>query len=145
MSLGLDLVICPVLCFFYCYCDHRDLHVLTHSFPTRRSSDLTSPTRPRVRTAATTGKCSTPPRPDRGTCSGSATSSDPGRFVGTPLLRDTGFPATDGPSRERPQLTEAGRSEEHTSELQSLMRNSYAAFCLKKKKITKLTKPNKHT
>src|SRR3546814_3185238 len=28
----------------------------------------------------------------------------------------------------------AGRSEEHTSELQSLMRNSYAAFCLKKKK-----------
>src|SRR3546814_7709981 len=29
---------------------------------------------------------------------------------------------------------EAGRSEEHTSELQSLMRNSYAALCLKQKK-----------
>src|SRR3546814_3458322 len=29
-----------------------------------------------------------------------------------------------------------GRSEEHTSELQSLMRISYAVFCLKKKKIT---------
>src|SRR3546814_3569462 len=29
-----------------------------------------------------------------------------------------------------------GRSEEHTSELQSLMRNSYAVFCLKKKKQT---------
>src|SRR3546814_2936417 len=29
----------------------------------------------------------------------------------------------------RPQI----RSEEHTSELQSLMRNSYAVFCLKKK------------
>src|SRR3546814_3569617 len=28
------------------------------------------------------------------------------------------------------------RSEEHTSELQSLMRNSYAVFCLKKKHIT---------
>src|SRR3546814_10220188 len=28
----------------------------------------------------------------------------------------------------------AERSEEHTSELQSLMRNSYAVFCLKKKK-----------
>src|SRR3546814_10134814 len=28
------------------------------------------------------------------------------------------------------------RSEEHTSELQSLMRNSYAVFCLKKKRIT---------
>src|SRR3546814_8221816 len=27
-----------------------------------------------------------------------------------------------------------GRSEEHTSELQSLMRNSYAVFCLNKKK-----------
>src|SRR3546814_7146651 len=30
--------------------------------------------------------------------------------------------------------TEAWRSEEHTSELQSLMRISYAVFCLKKKK-----------
>src|SRR3546814_6353561 len=29
--------------------------------------------------------------------------------------------------------TPADRSEEHTSELQSLMRNSYAVFCLKKK------------
>src|SRR3546814_1024788 len=33
-----------------------------------------------------------------------------------------------------------GRSEEHTSELQSLMRNSYAVFCLKKKKTTSNTK-----
>src|SRR3546814_8586096 len=31
----------------------------------------------------------------------------------------------------------APRSEEHTSELQSLMRISYAVFCLKKKKKTK--------
>src|SRR3546814_10522377 len=31
----------------------------------------------------------------------------------------------------------APRSEEHTSELQSLMRISYAVFCLKKKQITK--------
>src|SRR3546814_4192762 len=30
-------------------------------------------------------------------------------------------------------LTVSGRSEEHTSELQSLMRISYAVFCLKKK------------
>src|SRR3546814_2026565 len=30
-------------------------------------------------------------------------------------------------------LRPAARSEEHTSELQSLMRNSYAVFCLKKK------------
>src|SRR3546814_7382191 len=32
----------------------------------------------------------------------------------------------------------AHRSEEHTSELQSLMRNSYAVFCLKKKKRKKI-------
>src|SRR3546814_7485014 len=31
--------------------------------------------------------------------------------------------------------TSRSRSEEHTSELQSLMRTSYAVFCLKKKKI----------
>src|SRR3546814_5388672 len=31
-------------------------------------------------------------------------------------------------------LAHANRSEEHTSELQSLMRISYAVFCLKKKK-----------
>src|SRR3546814_3626984 len=31
------------------------------------------------------------------------------------------------------------RSEEHTSELQSLMRISYAVFCLKKKKLTDST------
>src|SRR3546814_2579747 len=35
-----------------------------------------------------------------------------------------------GGLRSRPQL----RSEEHTSELQSLMRISYAVFCLKKKR-----------
>src|SRR3546814_3977620 len=42
-------------------------------------------------------------------------------------------------NRPRPLATRmrrraAGRSEEHTSELQSLMRISYAVFCLKKKK-----------
>src|SRR3546814_4654538 len=39
-----------------------------------------------------------------------------------------------------------GRSEEHTSELQSLMRISYAVFCLKKKKKpTKTTQKQKRT
>src|SRR3546814_4362888 len=37
---------------------------------------------------------------------------------------------------DEPRFTQ--RSEEHTSELQSLMRISYAVFCLKKKKIKKL-------
>src|SRR3546814_4281481 len=40
-------------------------------------------------------------------------------------------------------LSEGDRSEEHTSELQSLMRISYAVFCLKKKKLT--TRNNKET
>src|SRR3546814_9861304 len=55
--------------------------------------------------------------------------------------------ASDYPSRSSPPPVEAQqlrvegddygahRSEEHTSELQSLMRISYADFCLKKKKI----------
>src|SRR3546814_3530101 len=36
------------------------------------------------------------------------------------------------------------RSEEHTSELQSLMRISYAVFCLKKKKKQKNTHEKEH-
>src|SRR3546814_6320745 len=36
--------------------------------------------------------------------------------------------------RHRPPRIPSARSEEHTSELQSLMRISYAVFCLKKKK-----------
>src|SRR3546814_4492596 len=40
-----------------------------------------------------------------------------------------------GPGRRTiPALGGTARSEEHTSELQSLMRISYAVFCLKKKK-----------
>src|SRR3546814_10745186 len=35
------------------------------------------------------------------------------------------------------RIVSADRSEEHTSELQSLMRISYAVFCLKKKNYTK--------
>src|SRR3546814_10791481 len=55
--------------------------------------------------------------------------------------------------RDRTLLAEQGifvesgenRSEEHTSELQSLMRISYAVFCLKKKKqITSLSKYSTH-
>src|SRR3546814_10730489 len=37
------------------------------------------------------------------------------------------------------------RSEEHTSELQSLMRNSYAVFCLKKKKNKIRNSAKQHT
>src|SRR3546814_5347012 len=43
-----------------------------------------------------------------------------------------------------PPLLLTFRSEEHTSELQSLMRISYAVFCLKKKN-TRITIPSKNT
>src|SRR3546814_4591531 len=39
----------------------------------------------------------------------------------------------------RSEWADVARSEEHTSELQSLMRISYAVFCLKKKKKNKNT------
>src|SRR3546814_7643352 len=38
-----------------------------------------------------------------------------------------------GPVWDGMEIATGGRSEEHTSELQSLMRISYAVFCLKKK------------
>src|SRR3546814_4542547 len=42
-------------------------------------------------------------------------------------------------SAARERSVGLGRSEEHTSELQSLMRISYAVFCLKKKHHTTMT------
>src|SRR3546814_7358478 len=48
--------------------------------------------------------------------------------------------------RQRPAVHAPGKSEEHTSELQSLMRISYAVFCLKKQNQTKIHKTiTKHT
>src|SRR3546814_7370393 len=51
----------------------------------------------------------------------------PGRLLHTNIVGCAIFAAVSGSSA-------ATRSEEHTSELQSLMRISYAVFCLKKKK-----------
>src|SRR3546814_2318020 len=48
-------------------------------------------------------------------------------------------PACEGAEADADVVGDVQRSEEHTSELQSLMRISYAVFCLKKK-----TKGNKH-
>src|SRR3546814_8337903 len=52
------------------------------------------------------------------------------------LAEITGFAAVSAQPNSSAQGEYAGllRSEEHTSELQSLMRISYAVFCLKKKK-----------
>src|SRR3546814_7384668 len=50
-----------------------------------------------------------------------------------------------GHRSDAPLHDHALRSEEHTSELQSLMRISYAVFCLKKKKNKKHEIQNKYT
>src|SRR3546814_10175712 len=42
------------------------------------------------------------------------------------------------------RIVDRGRSEEHTSELQSLMRISYAVFCLKKKTKIQRTDTEQH-
>src|SRR3546814_10275695 len=79
-----------------------------------------------------------------------------GHFTGFPNFtqEDAAVSTSGGPIRDRSRemlshadvaiarlyrslLKSAQRSEEHTSELQSLMRNSYAVFCLKKKKNKK--------
>src|SRR3546814_5863123 len=48
-----------------------------------------------------------------------------GRYPAAPITATLGFRLV--------EVAEGRRSEEHTSELQSLMRISYAVFCLKKK------------
>src|SRR3546814_7005624 len=86
---------------------------------------------------------------------------------GTPDLRKTGarlgtgksavragharhagpFFGADAAARARkfePLFEDARRSEEHTSELQSLMRISYAVFCLKKKNTLTISSYNTH-
>src|SRR3546814_3543084 len=47
-------------------------------------------------------------------------------------------------TRQWRELDESERSEEHTSELQSLMRISYAVFCLKKKTHSHNMKYTRH-
>src|SRR3546814_1816921 len=51
--------------------------------------------------------------------------------------RDPHEPSADRPRTYRQGAARRQRSEEHTSELQSLMRISYAVFCLQKKKEAK--------
>src|SRR3546814_2602536 len=81
---------------------------------------------------------------------GSADEGDESRFIRIRLSLSTRhYKTPEGmPFRDRERLIllvyPDFRSEEHTSELQSLMRISYAVFCLKKKKsqnISKVTSP----
>src|SRR3546814_2202329 len=76
-----------------------------------------APSRPPSPAPAAPPKRSSPPEPHRSSVS-SCSWTAPSEHDGT----------------ARPPINSPVRSEEHTSELQSLMRTSYAVFCLKKKK-----------
>src|SRR3546814_9895608 len=150
-----------------CYSEHRDLHVLTHSFHTRRASDLVKiqllvgarlvsadgpellgfPTDRaaygRLCRLLTLGKR----RAEKGNCLFSfeeIIEHGAGQvFVLLPpenesietesaLLRlAAAFPNNVFLGAGALYQGDDHRSEEHTSELQSLMRHSYAVFCLK--------------
>src|SRR3546814_1949140 len=105
-------------CCFEGYGDTRDLHVLTPSFPTRRSSDLPAAFRGAIAKKASGAQA----LPMRLAC----------RLQLIPLANPAQIQCHHAYSEWKSM--EHVRSEEHTSELQSLMRISYAVFCLKKKK-----------
>src|SRR3546814_10495115 len=57
------------------------------------------------------------------------------RYIGLRITKSLAYANATGFDYDNPDINLlADRSEEHTSELQSLMRISYAVFCLKKKK-----------
>src|SRR3546814_9310570 len=115
------------------------LHVLTHSVPTRRASDLS------LKVYVVTGQHATTPIGAVGEGSSTTNAITPNAYTST-ANNSRGFGcATDWNANGVPTSTDtedafhsAGnisglRSEEHTSELQSLMRISYAVFCLTNK------------
>src|SRR3546814_4482103 len=117
-------------CFFFkLYGAHRDLHVLTHAFPTRRSSDLVNGHKgcSQFRTVVTG-------------IPAHSSETEQGVSAVEIAARLTGSIAAMRAENRRRAAPDSPfsppRSEEHTSELQSLMRISYAVFCLKKKNIT---------
>src|SRR3546814_4657980 len=128
-----------MVCFFFfeCYCDHRDLHVLTHSFPTRRSSDLVSLTPPSslcaLRNASSSVMSASSVCVTCGTFSHArcrcAADSLRIRASGRVSISPNCAKSTAGMVGIPPPDI---RSEEHTSDLQSLLRSPYAFFCLQK-------------
>src|SRR3546814_5140235 len=85
----------------------------------------------------------------RAACPGTLPAA-PGRRCAVHRRRDAATGRPDRRGRGRPpqefSKNQRTRSEEHTSELQSLMRSSYAVFCLKKKNMNtrKENHINKH-
>src|SRR3546814_8847141 len=119
--------------------DHRDLPVLTHAFPTRRPSDLDAHAVLLEHGVAVTllagqvGQVA----PARAAGALDAEAQADGRIVGGQEPLDAFQGSGCEMDRHGAHCSRCGRSEEHTSELQSLMRISYAVFCLKKKKRIK--------
>src|SRR3546814_1878609 len=122
--------------YFIRICDHRDLHILTHSFPTRRSSDL----KPAFVAYATSKAALSGMTRAMAVELGArvrVNAIEPAA-IDTPMLR-AGFEGNDAgyeqlrifhPVKAIGSAYELGvlRSEEHTSELKSLMRISYAVL-----------------
>src|SRR3546814_17021344 len=115
----MKIYFCVVFCVLWCGV-HRDLHLLTPSFPTRRSSDLelTHAVLETMRDLPLWAQAMAP-------LLGLVIAALSLRFLGN----GTGTATSDD------YIRVFHRSEEHTSELQSLMRISYAVFCLKKQKL----------
>src|SRR3546814_9207676 len=119
---------------------HRDLHGQTQSFPTRRTSVLVSEVDPSREYIPGTGDA---PKAVRQTIIDSLSDAEAaGRNEAAAKARLEGFgdlllDSAIFRGRRGQEIGQIGgfargRSEEHTSELQSLMRISYAVFCLKK-------------
>src|SRR3546814_7251737 len=105
--------------FSYRYGCHRSLHVRSHSFPTRRSSDLA-----KADQAAASDQSPEPVVATEGAATeGAATEGAATKAEATEAEQGTGAASASA---------SAPRAEEHTPELQSLMRISYAVLCLKK-------------
>src|SRR3546814_14459860 len=110
--------------FFSFTCHFRNLTVLTPSCPTRRSSDLAGV------------RVDLPPRPGDGDPGATESAQPPAVTVGPDDAACIAFTSgsTGTPKGIVGLHRSLTRSEEHTSELQSLMRNSYAVFCFTKKR-----------
>src|SRR3546814_10593139 len=141
-----------MLCFFFfeLYGDHRDLHLRTHSFPTRRSSDLGGnvlvevASRPEAGAAVLAREGGHGPH-DVDEIFEATLRAFPHVLVAVGHLRKGAGVDLDRLGQvECDPLTswqqhllsdredQRMRSEEHTSEIQSLMRISYAVFCFQK-------------
>src|SRR3546814_16244496 len=120
-----------IFCFCYGYGDHRDLHVATHSFPTRRSADLSAAIG--AEDAGQPGLDTQFGGFDEAFETGEA---QPLYLHGMVPCRSSNRSWCNLGVTYPPCSRHAARSEETTSELQSLIRNSYAVFCLIKKTDT---------